>query len=260
MPSRWSQYMAFCTFIWRSKNEHAVHSPFVFSLWTQCVYRKTPKAALASWQAYRASLVSDHSLLWITDFGAGSKVFRSPQRSVAAIAKNAGISARNAALLTRICAYLAPQNILEIGTSLGLSTVAMALGNPKAQIISLEGCPATAAVAQSRLLQFGYDTTQIVVGSFQSLLPHYAMQTFDLIYFDGNHQKAATWLYFETLLATATNDSIWIFDDIHWSPDMEAVWRAIQDHPKVTVTIDTFAWGMVFFRKEQAKQHFVLRS
>ncbi|HEU0137328.1 MAG TPA: class I SAM-dependent methyltransferase, partial [Flavobacterium sp.] len=76
---------------------------------------------------------------------------------------------------------------------------------------------------------------------------------------DGNHQKVATLRYFDLLLPTVTNDSVWIFDDIHWSRDMEDAWEEIKAHPKVTVTIDTFQWGIVFFRKEQRKEDFFVR-
>ena len=95
---------------------------------------------------------------------------------------------------------------------------------------------------------------------FTQYLSTYKLQpiTHNLIYFDGNHSKKATLEYFELLLSTATNDSVWIFDDIHWSSDMEEAWEVIKNHPLVTVTIDTFQWGIVFFRKEQKKEHFII--
>ncbi|MDO9262230.1 MAG: class I SAM-dependent methyltransferase, partial [Flavobacteriaceae bacterium] len=76
---------------------------------------------------------------------------------------------------------------------------------------------------------------------------------------DGNHQKAATIAYFEQCLKSVHNDSMIIFDDIHWSTDMEEAWEIIQKNPLVTVSIDTFQWGIIFFRKEQEKEHFVIR-
>ncbi|HEX9151561.1 MAG TPA: class I SAM-dependent methyltransferase, partial [Flavobacterium sp.] len=91
------------------------------------------------------------------------------------------------------------------------------------------------------------------------MLLEQAKQTQSLIYFDGNHSKIATLNYFELLLPTITNESVWIFDDIHWSSAMEEAWEIIKKHPKVTVTIDTFQWGLVFFRREQEKEHFVIR-
>jgi len=88
---------------------------------------------------------------------------------------------------------------------------------------------------------------------------HQKKEKFDLVYFDGNHQKEATLKYFKTLLSSAHNDSVFIFDDIHWSKEMQEAWREIIAHPEVQVSIDTFQWGLIFFRKEQVKQDFTIR-
>jgi predicted O-methyltransferase YrrM len=101
---------------------------------------------------------------------------------------------------------------------------------------------------------------EFVNTKFEDYLKNLQHTTYDLVYFDGNHSKKATLDYFELLLPTISNESIWIFDDIHWSKDMEDAWRIIKNHPKVTVTIDTFQWGIVFFRNEQKKEHFVIRA
>lgn len=76
----------------------------------------------------------------------------------------------------------------------------------------------------------------------------------------NNHSKQATLDYFDLLLPTITNETVWIFDDIHWSEGMEEAWEIIKNNPKVTVTIDTFQWGLVFFRYEQEKEHFTIRT
>ena len=91
-------------------------------------------------------------------------------------------------------------------------------------------------------------------------LQNSSSEFYDLIYFGGNSSKKATLEYFDLLLPTRTNDSVWIFDAIHGSKDMEDTWEIIKNHPKVTVTIDTFQWGIVFFRNEQKKEHFVIRA
>ena len=81
---------------------------------------------------YRNSLLENKNTIEVTDFGAGSKVFKSNTRQISQIAKTAGISPKRAELLFRITNYFQPETILEIGTSLGLATSALALGNPKA--------------------------------------------------------------------------------------------------------------------------------
>lgn len=255
------QIKSYLKFLWKSKNEHGVHSPFVFLLLTKCWYDRKPKAEYAILKNFRKDLLETKKKIEVTDFGAGSKVFKTNYRKISAIAKNAGISGKRAELLFRMVRYFQPEKILEIGTSLGLATSAMALGNSKAKIITLEGCHETAKIAKSQFQKFKLENIETVVTKFDVYLNNEIKsgQHFDLIYFDGNHSKNATLHYFESLLSTTTNESLWIFDDIHWSPEMEQAWEIIKKHPKVKVTIDSFRWGLVFFRKEQVKEHFTLR-
>ncbi|UGS24398.1 O-methyltransferase [Flavobacterium channae] len=257
---------AYIKFLLHSKNEHGVHSPFVFDLVTKCFYNTSDYPEYKVLKNYRKSLLNNKNTIEVTDFGAGSRVFKSNTREIAKIAQTAGITPKNAELLFRIVRYFQPKSVLEIGTSLGLATSALSLGTEKAKIITLEGCPNTQKQAQVQLQSQSFGTNssfqniEFVNTEFSSYFKtlHLSPITHHLIYFDGNHSKKATLDYFEALLPTITNDSVWIFDDIHWSADMEEAWETIKNHPKVTVTIDTFQWGIVFFRAEQQKEHFVI--
>jgi len=253
---------SYLKFLWNSKNEHGVHSPFVFNLVTKCFYDKTKYAEYSILKNYRNSLLENNETIEVTDFGAGSKVFKSNTRAINQIASNAGISKKRAELLFRIINYFKPSTTLEIGTSLGLATSALSTGNKKAEITTLEGCAQTSSVAKNQFETFNLNNINLVTTEFSNYLKNSQLSiiNYQLIYFDGNHSKAATLEYFELLLPTITNESVWIFDDIHWSKDMEEAWESIQKHPKVTVTIDTFQWGIVFFRQEQPKEHFVIRT
>ncbi len=256
---------SYLKFLWHSKNQHGVHSPFVFDLVTKCFYDSAKYPEYSILKNYRKSLLQNTNTIEVTDFGAGSRVFKSNTRAINQIAKNAGISPKRAELLFRMVRYFEPDTILEIGTSLGLATSALAMGNEKAKIITLEGCPNTMAIANEMFndltLKLPTKNIQFVNTEFSTYLNTRQLTTDNrqLIYFDGNHSKQATLDYFELLLPTISNDSVWIFDDIHWSNGMEEAWEIIQNHPKVSVTIDTFQWGIVFFRAEQEKEHFVVR-
>lgn len=255
------QIKAYFNFLWNSKNQHGVHSPFVYSLVTKCFYDQKSKPEYQILKAYRNDLLRNKNTIKVTDFGAGSRVFKSNTRQISKIAQTAGITPKRAELLCRIVTYFQPSTILEIGTSLGLATSALSLGNVKAKIITLEGCPQTAGQAQLQFQNFNFNTIESVVTEFTEYFKNHQLnnEQYQLIYFDGNHSKKATLDYFELLLPTITNETVWIFDDIHWSADMEAAWEIIKNHPKVTVTIDTFQWGLVFFRYEQEKEHFTIR-
>ncbi len=253
---------SYLTFLWHSKNQHGVHSPFVFNLVTKCFYDKKNYPEYSILKNYRNALLLNKNTIEITDFGAGSRVFKSNTRAINQIAKNAGISSKRAKLLFRIVNYFQPENSLEIGTSLGLATAALTLGNKKGRITTLEGCTNTMSIAKNQCQLQNLNNIEFVNTKFEEYLKNHNLQptTYNLIYFDGNHSKKATLDYFELLLPTITNDTVWIFDDIHWSGAMEEAWGIIKKHPKVTVTIDTFQWGIIFFRSEQEKEHFVIRT
>ncbi|HEY9184446.1 MAG TPA: class I SAM-dependent methyltransferase [Salegentibacter sp.] len=281
-------WLSYLRFLLKSQNEHGLHSPFVYELVTRCFYNKTKYPEYEVLEAYRKELLEDNRKIEVNDFGAGSRVFKSKEREVAAIAKNVGIPRKRAKFLFRLAKYLDCRNILELGTSLGIGTTALAL-NKTAQITSIEGCPQTAEVAQNQLKKFGFVNVNLVIGEFEKVLGdivesknnvgsgeqvesgewkverkpqtqnHKQQTTFDLIYFDGHHTKEATLKYFELLLPTAHNDSVFVLDDIHWSAGMEEAWEIIKKHPMVRVSIDTFHLGLIFFRKEQVKQDFIIR-
>jgi predicted O-methyltransferase YrrM len=252
---------SYLNFLWNSKNEHGVHSPFVFDLVTKCFYDTKKYTEYSILKEYRKSLLKNKNYIEVSDYGAGSKVFKSNKRQISKIAQTAGISQKRAELLFRITKYFKPDSILELGTSLGLATSALALGNTKSRIKTLEGCQNTIHQCQLQLQKFNINTVECINTEFSSYLKNFQLPTsnFQLIYFDGNHSKQSTLNYFELLLPTISNESVWIFDDIHWSLEMEEAWEIIKNHPRVTVSIDTFQWGIVFFRYEQEKEHFVIR-
>lgn len=237
-----------------------MHSPFVFKLVTKCFYIKIKSFYWKTFLKIKGQLLDNNKYIKVTDFGSGSKIFKSNTRQVSKIAKVAGISNKKAKLLIKIIAYFKPKSILEVGTSLGLGTTAIKIGNSNSQITTLEGCLETSKVAQNLFESNNLNDIKIITGDFKKTLPTLTKKNkFDFIYFDGNHTKEATLNYFNFCLSTIKNNSFWIFDDIYWNQEMMEAWSEIKNHPKVTVTVDVFHFGIVFFRKEQAKEHFKIR-
>lgn len=256
----WYQVKAYLKFLLRSTNQHGVHSPFVYDLVTKCFYDKKKIKEYKKIKEFNRRLKRIRHKIDITDFGAGSRVTKSNKRSISSIAKNSGTKLKRAILLYKLVKYFDCNNILELGTSLGIGTQAMSIGNPKAKITTIEGCQEISKYTEINFNMQWLNNINQLTGDFKEFLPELSKNTYDLIFFDGNHQKEATLNYFEMLLPTASNNSVFIFDDIYWSKGMTEAWETIKLHPKVTVTIDTFFWGFVFFRKEQEKEHFTIRT
>ncbi|MFS4483034.1 O-methyltransferase [Hyunsoonleella sp. 2307UL5-6] len=254
------QIKQYIKFIFKSTNQHGVHSPFIYNLITTCFYDKKKYHDYNKSIDFRIRLKQTNDNITVTDFGAGSHKLKSKSRQVSDIVKHVSISKKNARLLYRINKHFASNSILELGTSLGVATHVLALSNPDAIITTIEGCPEISKYAKHHFQQLHLKNIDVITGDFLEIIPKLKHPKFDLIFFDGNHQKEATLMYFEMLIDKAHNDSVFIFDDIYWSKGMTEAWEVIKQHPKVTVTVDTFYWGIVFFRKEQLKEHFVIRT
>lgn len=241
---------------------HGMHSPFVFQFVRQVLANRQGYLPPADVADLRQRLRQDTRLLQIDDFGAGSRVTTANERTVKEIAGSALKPEKYAQLLYRLVTHYKPATILELGTSLGITTAYLAKANPAATVLTIEGCRDIAEVARQNFAALKLTTISQQIGRFDELLPSAVslLSPLDLAYIDGNHRYAPTMQYFTQLLPALHNGSILVFDDIHWSAEMERAWAEIQRHPAVRCTVDIFFLGFVFFRQEfKEKQHFTVR-
>jgi predicted O-methyltransferase YrrM len=241
---------------------HGIHSPFVYAFVRQVLLDDQTHPAFEPIEEMRARLLKDTRELNLTDYGAGSGTGLEKLRTVAHIARTAAKPARLAQLLFRSARYFNTLVIVELGSSLALTTAYLAASDPNARIFSIEGDPALAAIARENLASLGSSNAEIITGNFDDQLqPLLArLPETNLVYIDGNHRLEPTLRYFEHALATAGPETVIILDDIHWSAEMEAAWEKIKGHPAVTATIDIFYLGYVFLRPEfKERQHFLIR-
>jgi predicted O-methyltransferase YrrM len=286
-------------------NGHGTHSPFVFDFITKVLNDKEQYPAYDPIESLRTRLLTDKTTLQIRDLGAGpANPSATNTRTIASIAKNAAKPRKLGQLLYRVAAHYKPATILELGTSLGLSTAYLASGastkvvaaakaikatastettasteatastetakaanpasaaNPApAAIHTIEGSPEISAAAKNNLQSLSLPVT-IHTGPFDDILPSLlpVIPPIDLAFIDGNHRLDPTLYYFYTFLPHLAPASALIFDDIHWSAEMETAWASIKADPRVYLTIDLFFLGFVFFRPEfKVKQDFIIR-
>lgn len=245
----------------RSTNEHGIHSPFVYELLTNVIYTKTEYYTYQAIEELREKLLTSGEIIECTDLGAGSLKNNRKKRSIKQIARTALKSPKYAQLIFRLVNHFQPKQVLELGTSLGITTAYMASVNSKANIITIEGCKEITDVARQNFEQLELKNIEQLTGNFDVVLPLVLneKEKLDFVFFDGNHRKGPTLNYFEQCLQKAQEDSVFIFDDIYWSAEMKEAWEEIKQNNRVTVSIDLFYMGIVFFRKEQAKQHFIIK-
>ena len=263
MYSKFRLSLKYLSYYFSASNSkgHGMHSPFVFEFITEVLNDEAQYPAYQQVENLRQQLLKDQSALTVEDYGAGSSIDKTNQRTIASIAKNAAKPAKYGQLLYRMIKHYQPHTILELGTSLGITTSYLALAK-HAKIITMEGAPAIAETARQNFKTLQLQNIIIKEGNFDHTLPSVISQlsTVNFVFVDGNHRREPTERYFNQLLPAINNDSILIFDDIHWSLEMEQAWETIKHHPSVRCTIDLFFIGIVLFRQEfKEKQHFVVR-
>lgn len=241
---------------------HGIHSPFVFEFVTKILNDKRHFYSYDRIEALRNELLQTNRAIEVQDFGAGSTQHQSRNRKVKDIARWSLKPPKYAQLLFRMAQYYQPQTILELGTSLGITTSYLAAANHAATVYSFEGAESVAAIAHNVFTTLQLQNIKLSIGNFdQILLPSLEqMSSIDFAFVDGNHRREPTVRYFNDLLSHITEHSMIVFDDIHWSADMEAAWKEITEHPRVTCSIDLFFLGIVFFSPDfKVKQHFIIR-
>ncbi|MFH1120456.1 MAG: class I SAM-dependent methyltransferase [Bacteroidota bacterium] len=248
---------------YRAKTRHGIHSPFIFDFIDKVVLDRNEHPGYQIVEKQRRLLFRNPNLIEVIDFGAGKGRigYSTHLRRVKDIAARAGIPVKYGRLLHRIVLHFKPKILLEMGTSLGISTMYQSSAAPDSRFLAMEGCASTAEFAITNLKAIGSSDAHFTVGNFDIVLPGLLRQTgiIDYAFIDGNHTKEATLKYFSQLVKHAGNDSVYIFHDIHWSDEMEQAWEVIKEHKQVSTTIDLFNMGLVFFRRELSRQHFIIR-
>ena len=248
-------------YLFIAKGKHSAQSPFLYNFITKVLNAKKEDKNCRTIEALRKELCISKQIIQITDFGAGSSINNSKKRRVKDVARNSAKNEKFGQLLYRICRNFKPKNIIELGTSLGVSTCYLAKANPSAQVFTFEGCSETAAIAKKNFNNLNLENIDITIGDFKETLTQKLeeIKNVDLAFVDGNHQEKPTIAYFEEILKFSSNESIFIFDDIHWSCGMENAWDYIKSHQRTTLSIDLFFVGIVFVKTELSKEHFTIR-
>ncbi len=242
--------------------EHDLHSPFLFNFYTELIKNEHPFGDFEELNAIRKTLQANTTILDITDFGAGSKKLRSNTREVRKIARHGIAQKQQAEFLYRLLNKFAPNTIVELGTSIGLTSLYLSKSAPRSSVYTIEGCPNLYQFSKELFKTNSASNIVSINGNFNTEFPKLLSRigSLDFLYIDGNHAYEPTMNYFKLALEKKNTSSIFVFDDIYWSEGMQRAWKEIRTHKEVTLSLDLFYFGIVFFRTEnKEKEHFVLK-
>ena len=253
--------LRYLRFYFRAHTKYDVHSPYVADFLEHTYGDDRWFYVFSTAETLRKRLLQDRTKLSVTDLGAGSAIFDSNQRRLCDVVRYTAISPVLGRLLFRIVCWHKPTTLLELGSSVGISAIYQASAALDASMVTIEGDPALAQLTRSHLREAGLKQVNVLEGDFQQTLPGALQQLkkLDYLYVDGDHRADRTLAYFNQCMAFAHESSLFVFADIHWSSDMEQAWETMRHDPRVTISIDLFDFGLLFFRKEnKAQEHFTL--
>jgi predicted O-methyltransferase YrrM len=263
MNTKIARFSRFLQHSYHTRSRFDLHSPFVYKLYKEILQDKTSFFEYKEVENVRSAMMNHPGFIRMMDFGSKSTDIRWDKKVVRTrnVARHSAVSPRYGQFLFRLARHFKPESILEMGTSLGISTSYLATGNPESKVVTIEGCPETAEFARRNFEHLGLKNIRQIIGNFDEVLPRLLPETgkIKMFFIDGNHRKEPTLKYFSQILEYVGDDSVLILDDIHWSRDMEKAWEEIRKHPSVKVTIDLFQMGLVFFSERLSKEDFILR-
>jgi len=259
MP-RFFQVKAFINHWLDAVEEHSLHSPFFFDLYDKII-KNPAEADFSHIETIRENLLQNENLIEVRDLGSGSAVssLQKTNRKIADIAATSLTPAHIAQLYFRVCEHMEVRNIVELGTSMGLTSLYFS-ELPDCKVHTFEGSHALANIALTNFEYFDKKNINLIEGNIASTLPRFLednLAKIGLAFVDANHRYAPTIQYFEWLMKRFNEKSIMVIDDIHHSPEMEKAWNELKKHYLVYGSVDLFRCGILFFEPGLNRQHFV---
>jgi predicted O-methyltransferase YrrM len=191
-----------------------------------------------------------------SSYGAGSHYRKSRGLGV----KKLGVSAKFGGLLFNLVKFCKPETIIELGTGAGVSIAYLASAAKKKDVVTVEGSSERISFSKSVIESLDLKNISFINADFDDFLKDYTIDRKPFLAFiDGNHLYQPTIRYFKYFSEMADEHSVVILDDIYWSKEMEKAWCEIKKLPEVSITIDLFSMGIVFFRKGNSKQDFKIK-
>lgn len=259
-PGSITHFLKYSLFSGHSRG-HGIHSPLIFDIVTRVLRNKIDPVVVFKAEELRKKMLGDQRTIDTHDYGAGHAGKKGGSRKVSEIARYSAIPAKYGELLARLAGEYGENGVLELGTSLGISTLYMALGNPDTAVKTIEGCPESAAIAKQNFAVAGAENVNLINSKFRPALEELKMTGFrpGLVFIDGDHQKESLLGNFREICSMTDDSALIAIDDIYLSSGMHEAWISIKDDRRVSATLDIFRLGLVLLRGNVARQHYMIR-
>ena len=238
-------------------DEHSVHSPFFFDFYNKVIHKKN-EVDFSEIEKVRSNLLKNDTVVHVKDLGAKSPLFKNSERNISKIAATSLSERNQCELLYHIANYFEATTILELGTSMGITSLYLSTIE-KSKVTTFEGNAAMANIALTNFEYFDKKNIELIEGNIDETLPDYLQNPtkIDFVLIDANHRYEPTLRYFNWLSKRMSNRGVIVIDDIYYSKEMARAWNELKKHNLVYGSVDLYKCGILFFDLTLNKQHFV---
>ena len=219
---------------------YGVHSPFVFDLITNVIEDKSAYYAYHDISLIRKQLTQNNTFIHCK--GKRITVKKAVQRD--------GISQKEGEFLFRLTNHYKPRSILAIGSSLGLTPLYLGKYDSTAHCITLESEPDFAEMATHLLSKETNPSLQIRTGAYHESVSDAISQLkqIDCIFADKNVRISDLDVFFNHCLSFIHDHTFCVLAGIRSSSEKYRYWKQLSQHPQITVAVDLFQMGLLFFQ------------
>jgi len=240
-------------------DEHSIHSPFFFDFYKKAIKNDSHNnPEFSAIEETRQKLLKNTLEVAIHDLGAKSPHFKKENRTLSEIAETSLSPALYCRLYNRIIEYTDSTKILELGTSMGITTLYLAQ-KQEAYVTTFEGNTSLINVALTHFEYFRAKNIELIEGNLDSELSNYLLKPvkIDFVLMDANHRYEPTLSYFNLLSRRMADKGVIVLDDIHYSEEMSRAWKELRNHQLVYGSVDLFRCGILFFDPALNRQHYI---
>ena len=249
-----SQYIVYRL---KARGVRKVHSPFLYAFYQEVMsFKGDPTTKRID--KHLDDIRQSSEPIQISGFGAGSRKRKTPN-TIGQVAKRSGTSKRWGRFLYKL-AQRSQGPVIELGTNLGIGTAYLASGTNH-MVYTVEGCSNLSTFAKDSLTRLELTNVDFLTAAIQDINWYDVLKgkSPGLVYIDADHTFDATVAFYSIFKNLINDQSVIVIDDINWSDEMRNAWQEIVKDDKITLSVDLFFKGLLFFDPALSKQNIILK-
>ncbi len=222
-----------------------IHSPFVFYLVTMVIEEKLPYYRFVQIENLRTLLTKTKKKIKENRNGVEK------ERRISEFVYESSFSPSYDQLLFRLVNFFKPKNVVEIGDSVGITTLYLATSDTRRPTYTIGESKDLADFAHTTFGKVGLQNIIQLAGSVEEKLPVVLSKekNVDFVYFGRQASVEAMQKSLSLLSSCFTGKTVLLMSDI-WKDDRKKLWESVKKQGGGRVSIDMFHYGILIYNED----------